>query len=117
MALRVGTVRRVVRTLPLKDVRMPCALSDPAGGRCISCAGISALWIFVRAKTNIAVPVRSAPVEQCRGDRRRDPSPYRRHGRVRGAAQDQPGPHRTLQFGYDANSSSLLDFVAKVSTP
>jgi DNA-binding transcriptional LysR family regulator len=63
IALRVGTVRRVVCASPayLAARGTPLTPDDLAGHDCVTYAGFVApdVWTFVRDKTDIAVPVRS----------------------------------------------------------
>jgi DNA-binding transcriptional LysR family regulator len=61
IAIRVGTVRRVVCASPAYLVARgtPRTPDDLAGHDCITFAGVIDFWTFVKDKTNVAVPVHS----------------------------------------------------------
>jgi DNA-binding transcriptional LysR family regulator len=61
IAIRVGAVRRVVCASPayLAARGTPRTPDDLAGHDCVTFAGVTDVWTFVRDETNVAVPVHS----------------------------------------------------------
>jgi DNA-binding transcriptional LysR family regulator len=68
IAIRVGAVRRVVCASPayLAARGTPRTPDDLAGHDCVTFAGVTDVWTFVRDQTNVAVPVHSRLVVDTR---------------------------------------------------